>query len=76
MTRWACAAMSARPAQRPIFSYKGYERVGMGLTSPKSLSRVLEFSLYMGVRDLRWIFLIPNRTKHLPADGLALTPLR
>ena len=30
----------------------------------------------MGVRDLRWIFLIPNRTKHLPADGLALTPLR
>ena len=47
-----------------------------GFTSPKSLSRVLEFLFYMWCRNSRWVFFIPNRSKHLPAHGLVLTPLR
>ena len=52
------------------------EGLGFGVfTNPKSLSRVLEFLIYLWCRGFRCVFLIPNRPKHLPADVLVLTPL-
>ena len=58
------------------FRATGGKVKGLGFTSPKSLSRVLEFLFYLWWRMFRWVFLGAKCLKHLPAHVLALTPLR
>ena len=61
---------------RPLSGFGFRPAAAARFTSPKSLARVLEFLFYLWCRSFRWVFLIPNRLKHLPAHGLVLNPFR